>query len=155
MVHVARNPAEARALSAPDAPVHAGREFVRTDRLAIRIRTYGTSAAAAEVTGRLIDRRGATLIPLAIAGPSNGWHQLDLPLASIAPGDFAIVFEARSGEQRAEAIVPLRCRGGRVAGRRCRVRATHVRLTTRDTRPPPSRSPVVSTQPRIAATPGS
>ena len=108
VVYVARTPAEARALSAPDAPVHAGREFVRTDRLAIRLRTYGTSAAAAEVTGRLIDRRGATLIPLAIAGSSNGWHQLDLPLASIAPGDFAIVFEARSGEHRAEAIVPLR-----------------------------------------------
>ena len=77
---------------------------------AIRIRTYGTSAAAAEVTGRLIDRRGATLIPLAIAGPSNGWHHLDLPLASIAPGDFAIVFEAKSGDHRAEAIVPLRVR---------------------------------------------
>ena len=110
VVRVARNPAEARTLSASDAPVHAGREFVRTDRLAIRLRIYGTSAAAAEVTGRLIDRRGATLIPLAIAGPANGWHHLDLPLASIAPGDFAIVFEAKSGEHRAEAIVPVRIR---------------------------------------------
>ncbi len=86
------------------------REFVRTDRLAIRLRAYGSSAAAAEVTGRLIDRRGTTLIPLAIAGSSNGWHHLDLPLASIAPGDFAIVFEARSGDHRAEAIVPVRVR---------------------------------------------
>jgi hypothetical protein len=108
VVYVARTPAEARTLSDPDAPVHAGREFVRTDRLAMRLRVYGTSAAGAEVAGRLIDRRGATLIPLAIAGPSNGWHHLDLPLASIAPGDFAIVFEARSGDHRAEAVVPLR-----------------------------------------------
>jgi VWFA-related protein len=108
VVYVARSPAEARTLSSPDAPVHAGREFVRTDRLAVRIRTYGTEAASAEVTGRLIDRRGATLIPLAVSGPSNGWHHLDLPLASIAPGDFAIVFEARSGDHRAEAIVPVR-----------------------------------------------
>ena len=110
--------------------MHAGREFVRTDRLLIRIRTYGTSAAAAEITGRLIDRRGATLIPLAIAGPfdspqlaqgrpAEGWHRLDLPLASIAPGDFAIVFEARSGEERAEAIVPLVSKGeSRFAGSR-------------------------------------
>ena len=108
VVYMARTPAEARALTASNAPVHAGREFVRTDRLAIRLHAYGRSAAGAEITGRLIDRRGATLIPLAIAGSSNGWHQLDLPLASIAPGDFAIVFEARSGEHRAEAIVPLR-----------------------------------------------
>ena len=35
----------------------------------IRIRIYGTSAASAEVTGRLIDRRGATLIPLACPDP--------------------------------------------------------------------------------------
>jgi VWFA-related protein len=110
VVYLARTPAEARTLSDPKAPVHAGREFVRTDRLAVRLRTYGTSAASAEVTGRLIDRRGATLIPLAIAGPANGWHHLDLPLASIAPGDFALVFEARSGEHRAEAIVPVRIR---------------------------------------------
>ena len=110
VVYVARTPAEARTLSDPTAPVHAGREFVRTDRLAIRLRTHGSSAADVEITGRLIDRRGATLIPLAIAGPSNGWHHVDLPLASIAPGDFAIVFEARSGEHRAEAVVPLRIR---------------------------------------------
>ena len=110
VVYLARTPAEARTLTDPKAPVHAGREFVRTDRLAIRLRTYGSSAAGAEITGRLIDRRGATLIPLAIAGPSNGWHHLDLPLASIAPGDFAIVFEARSGEHRAETVVPLRIR---------------------------------------------
>jgi hypothetical protein len=110
VVYLARTPAEARTLTDPKAPVHAGREFVRTDRLAIRLRTYGSSAAGAEITGRLIDRRGATLIPLAIAGPSNGWHHLDLPLASIAPGDFAIVFEARSGEHRAEAVVPVRIR---------------------------------------------
>jgi hypothetical protein len=110
VVYVARTPAEARSLSDPKAPVHAGREFVRTDRLAIRVRTYGAATAEAEITGRLIDRRGATLIPLAIAGPSNGWHHLDLPLSSIAPGDFAVVFEARSGEHRAEAVVPLRIR---------------------------------------------
>jgi hypothetical protein len=63
---------------------------------------------AATLAGRLVDRRGATLIPLAISGSADGWHQLDLPLASIAPGDFAVVIEAQSGEERAETVVPLR-----------------------------------------------
>jgi hypothetical protein len=49
------------------------------------------------------------LLPLAVSGSSAGW-QIDLPLASIAPGDFALVFEARSADGRAEAMVPLRIR---------------------------------------------
>jgi hypothetical protein len=84
--------------------------FVRTDRLLIRVRTYGASAAGAAMTARLIDRRGSTLIALAVGGLSEGWYRLDLPLASIAPGEFAVVLEARSGDASAEAIVPLRVR---------------------------------------------
>jgi hypothetical protein len=109
-LHLARSPAEMRALSAANPPIHAGREFVRSDRLLIRIRAFGRSSAGAEITGRLIDRRGATLVPLAVGGPANGFYQVDLPLASIAPGDFAVVIEAKSGEARAEVIVPLRVR---------------------------------------------
>jgi len=109
VVHRAASPAEVRSLAAGDAPIYAGREFVRTDRLLIRIHPYGKIEASITLTGRLIDRRGATLLPLAISGSSAGW-QLDLPLASIAPGDFALVFEARNGDERAETVVPLRVR---------------------------------------------
>ena len=107
-VHRARNVAETRALSAGDPPLHAGREFSRSDRVLIRIRAYGTQAQATAITARLIDRKGATLIALPITGRPGDWHRLDLPLASIAPGDFAVVIEARSGDDRAETVVPLR-----------------------------------------------
>ena len=107
-VHRARNVAETRALSAGDPPIHAGREFSRSERVLVRIRAYGTQAQAAAITARLIDRRGTTLIALQITAPPGDWHRLDLPLASIAPGDFAVVIEARSGDDRAETIVPLR-----------------------------------------------
>ena len=76
----------------------------------IRIRAYGTQAQAAAITARLIDRKGATLIALPITGRPGDWQRLDLPLASIAPGDFAVVIEARSGDDRAETVVPLRIR---------------------------------------------
>jgi hypothetical protein len=109
-VHRARTVAERRSLPAGEAPIHAGREFVRTDRLLIRIRAYGQQAPAATITSRLIDRSGATLVPLAVTGPSEGWHRVDLPLASIAAGDFAVVIEAQSGDDRAETVVPLRVR---------------------------------------------
>jgi VWFA-related protein len=109
VVHRAASPAEARLLAASDPPIYAGREFLRTDRLLIRIHAYGKTGESVTLTGRLIDRRGATLLPLAISGSSPGW-QLDLPLASIAPGDFAVVFEAQSGGERTETVVPLRVR---------------------------------------------
>jgi len=107
VVHRAASAAEVRSLAGSDAPIYAGRQFVRTDRLLIRIHAYGKTGESVTLTGRLIDRRGATLLPLAISGSSAGW-QLDLPLASIAPGDFALVFEAQSGGERAETVVPLR-----------------------------------------------
>jgi hypothetical protein len=49
------------------------------------------------------------LLPLTISGSPSAWH-VDLPLASIAPGDFALVFEAQSGDERAETVVPVRVR---------------------------------------------
>jgi VWFA-related protein len=109
IVHRAATAAEARTLLAGDAPIYAGREFVRTDRLLIRVHAYGKAGKAATISGRLIDRRGATLLPLAVSGSPEAWH-VDLPLASIAPGDFALVFEAQSGDERAETVVPLRVR---------------------------------------------
>jgi hypothetical protein len=108
-VHRAATPAEVRALSAADAPIHAGREFARTDRLLIRVHAYGNASEAATISGRLIDRRGATLLPLAVGGSPAAWR-VDLPLASIAPGDFALVFEAESGPPKAETVVALRVR---------------------------------------------
>ena len=50
VVHRAENPAALRGVPAEALPVHAGREFLRTDRLLIRVRPYGTAAENATVT---------------------------------------------------------------------------------------------------------
>jgi hypothetical protein len=68
-----------------------------------------TADDSVTVAARLIDRRGKTIVqlPLTRATPGEG-HQLDLPLTSIAPGEFAIAFEAARGDEHAEAMVPFR-----------------------------------------------
>jgi hypothetical protein len=75
----------------------------------VRVTPHGARAAAARLTARLLDRRGASLVvlPLSAPGPGGG-HQLELPLTSIAPGEFVIAFEASAGEARAEAFLPFR-----------------------------------------------
>lgn len=106
----ARTPAELRAiLGSAKPPVHAGREFVRTDRLIVRVGLHGASAATATIAATLMDRRGATLFQLPVQrAAAGGGYQFDLPLASFAAGEFLVAVEAQSGAERAEALLPFR-----------------------------------------------
>jgi VWFA-related protein len=66
--------------------------FFRTDRLRLELPTNSTDAA----TARLLDRRGSALpVPVQVAGRADNsgsyqWIVADLPLTSIAPGDYAV-----------------------------------------------------------------
>ena len=102
----ARNPAELKAIldSPATAKVEAAREFVRTDRLFIRFAATG----AASVTARLMDRRGANLVALPVQTLPTGGYQVDLPLASIAAGEFVVALDAANGATHAEAMVSFR-----------------------------------------------
>jgi hypothetical protein len=106
----ARSAAEFRALMAGPEPVaFAGREFSRSDRLLVRVAPYGTSATDAEVTAQLVGPRGTTLAELPIhAEGETGGFRLDLPLSSLATGEFLIAIAARTPAERVETLVPLR-----------------------------------------------
>lgn len=78
------------------APV-ARRRFTRTDRLVVRFAPLSPTTLAPDVSVRLT-RFGAVVaeLPLAaISAPSHRW-QVDLALASLASGPYAIEFEART-----------------------------------------------------------
>jgi VWFA-related protein len=95
----------------PAVPIHAGREFVRTDRIFVRVSLAGAASTTAAVTARLLDRRGAALVslPASRLGSEDIW-QVELPLGSLGIGDYAIALDAESGEQRAGAMVAFRRR---------------------------------------------
>jgi VWFA-related protein len=105
----ARNALEwRRALSDEPGVLHAGREFTRTDRLLLRFTTYETGDEAA-LSAALLDRRGAKLLDLPVlADVARGGHHIDLPLASIAQGEYVIAIEARSAGTHAQAHVAFR-----------------------------------------------
>jgi hypothetical protein len=106
----ARSSAEFRSISAAPEPVpFAGRDFTRSDRLLVRVAPYGTAAAAAEVTAQLVGPRGTTLAELPIHAEGEGaGFRLDLPLSSLATGEFIIAIAARTTAERVETLVPLR-----------------------------------------------
>jgi hypothetical protein len=107
----ARNPIELRTLRADkDATPFAGREFTRTDRLFIRFGVHGELARQAAVSARLLNRTGASLLPLTVAAQDapEGGYEIDLPLASVARGDYLVEITAVAGDDRARELVPVR-----------------------------------------------
>ena len=108
-----RTPPEIRTMTSDlDAPPFAGNEFTRADRLLIRVSLFGDSAGAA-VTGRIVSRTGRQLVALPVAPLTAraGAYQIDLPLSSVAPGDYVIAVEATRGTEHAETFVAIRVVG--------------------------------------------
>jgi hypothetical protein len=92
----ARTVREFQQLKADTSPVPlATREFSRTDRLVIRVPAYG---AEAKLNVALLNRAGAKLSDLAAAAaPLPDVQQIDLPLASLSPGEYVIEIKAADG----------------------------------------------------------
>jgi VWFA-related protein len=110
IVSRARSASEVRSLLLVPEPIaFAGREFSRSDRLLLRVAPYGTASTDAEVTAQLVGPRGTTLAELPIhAEGEGGGFRLDLPLSSLATGEFLIAIAARTSGERVETLVPLR-----------------------------------------------
>jgi VWFA-related protein len=92
-----RNARDFRTVEAnADAVPVAAREFSRTERLLIRLPVYAT-AGSPVVSARLVSKLGSAMRDLSVApGPAPGLYQIDLPLAGLASGGYAIEFVATS-----------------------------------------------------------
>jgi hypothetical protein len=93
----ARNAREFRALAgnAEATPV-AVRQFSRAERLIVRVPVYASGARPA-VAARLLSRFGLAMRTLEVREtPGSEDYQLDLPLAGLASGDYAIEFTAHN-----------------------------------------------------------
>jgi VWFA-related protein len=79
----------------PDAVPVATREFRRTDRLLIRVPAYGPGGQTPALTARLLNRAGQAMSDLSIAPlASSPDQQVDLPLASLPPGEYLVEVKA-------------------------------------------------------------
>jgi VWFA-related protein len=105
----ARTPLELRAIQAePDPAPFAGRQFERTDRVVIRFATAGPAAADATVTATLLGRRGLSLATLPLKTKAPGSYEIDLPIGSVARGEYVIAIEASKGADQAKTLVSFR-----------------------------------------------
>jgi hypothetical protein len=109
-VFAARTPREFRELSSDASAIPTvTRQFDRTDRLLIRFEMYGDGG----VTARLLNRNGdpMTVLPVNAGGPRASEMVVDLPLATLARGDYVIEIAATGQAGQARALVAIRITG--------------------------------------------
>jgi VWFA-related protein len=109
IVFRARTPMELRAIQAePDPQPFAGRQFDRPDRIIARFSVVGPNAADATVTANLLGRRGAQLATLPLKTVPGRGYEIDLPVGSIARGEYVIAIAASRGADQARTLVSFR-----------------------------------------------
>lgn len=86
------------------------RDFMRQDRLLIRVRAYARSAAA-KVSVRLLNRPGQVLLELPQLDPIDGAAQFELPFARYPRGEYRLEIRASAGEESLAQLVTIRVIG--------------------------------------------
>ena len=105
----ASTPLQLRAIQAePDPTPFAGRQFERTDRLIIRFAVAGAASADATVTATLLSRTGVALATLPLKPTAAKGYEIDMPVGSIARGEYVIAIEASRGADQAKTLVSFR-----------------------------------------------
>lgn len=89
-----------------DAAPSASREFSRVERLLIRVPIYATEPLAASAT--LTNRAGQLMRTLSVSGDRERGYSVDLPLASLAAGEYAVAVQAVAGEHEARETISFR-----------------------------------------------
>jgi VWFA-related protein len=105
----ARSAREYRSLEGDaDAVPTSAREFSRSERLLIRVPAYAAGPDLA-VTARLASRAGGSMRDLVVVkGPAPHLFQVDLPLAGLASGAYAVQFTVKSPDGDAKDEVAFR-----------------------------------------------
>jgi hypothetical protein len=106
---VARNAREFQQLSQdPSATPTAGRDFRRTDRLIVRVDAFGPGEGT-KITSRLLNRQGQRMVDVPVARGEGSLYVIDLPLSSLAPGEYLLeVAAAADGQQPVTELVAFK-----------------------------------------------
>ena len=103
---------EFQALKAdPEAAPTAVREFVRTDRVLIRVTAYGPGEGSPVLTARLLNRAGDPMKDLPVAADARAAGVIEVPLVGLAVGDYVVEVTAAQGSDTASELAGFRVTG--------------------------------------------
>jgi VWFA-related protein len=88
-----------------DAPPIATRDFSRAERLLIRFDAYAAAGAKPEVTAKLLNRAGQPMADVPVQAADGKPFQIDLPLASLAAGEYILELDAKAPSGTARQMI--------------------------------------------------
>ncbi len=92
----------------PDTPPAVERLFSRSERLLLRVESYGPGGSTPAVTGKLLNRAGAMMSELTLQAAANGLFETELPLSALAAGEYLIELTAKSESGTAQDTLAFR-----------------------------------------------
>ena len=92
----------------PASPPAVERTFSRSERLLVRVESYGPGGAAPPVTGKLLNRGGAAMSDLTFQPGANGVFETELALSAFAAGEYLIELTAKSESGTAQETIAFR-----------------------------------------------
>ncbi|HZP47221.1 MAG TPA: VWA domain-containing protein [Vicinamibacterales bacterium] len=96
----------------PDAIPTASREFIRSDRIIVRIPVYGPGGTSPTLSVHLLNRTGQAMNELPpTASPRGGEQQVDLPVANLPVGEYVLEIKAAGENGDATELVGFRVAG--------------------------------------------
>jgi hypothetical protein len=97
----------------PDAVPTPTRDFLRTERLLVRVDVYSPGNAVPTVTARLLNREGNPMAEVAVRAPtaSGSSYEIDLPLSGLAKGEYLLEMVASGESGKASQLVAMRITG--------------------------------------------
>jgi hypothetical protein len=102
----ARDIQQIRANPATMPAVH--REFSRAERLLVRIEAYAPGGLTPTITGKLLNRAGSAMSELPFTAAADGLFDTELPLSSLAAGEYLIELTAKTESGTAQETIAFR-----------------------------------------------
>jgi VWFA-related protein len=88
------------------------REFSRTDRILVRVPTFGPAGTTPSLSVHLLNRAGQAMSEIpATPSPKEGEQQIDVPLSGLAPGEYLVEIKAKGDAGEAQELVAFRVTG--------------------------------------------
>lgn len=84
------------------------REFSRAERLLLRVEAYAPGGVTPAVTGRLLNRGGTPMSDLPFKATADGVFETELPLSSLAAGEYLIEFSASTESGKAQDTIAFK-----------------------------------------------
>ena len=95
----------------PNAVPTVVRDFSRTERLLVRFDAYAADTATPGVTAKLLNRAGQPMADVPVQAAAGKPFQIDLPLASLAAGQYVLELDAKTPSGAAQQMIGFRIAG--------------------------------------------